>query len=153
MSSPLQQLIYASAACRPFDAPELGQLLRTARANNARDGVTGMLLYADGSFFQVLEGEVDVVDAVFAKIERDARHVQVTQIIREPIPRRAFDSWTMGFYRLPNDELAGLVGVNHFFDQAHAVAVDSGRARKLLAAFREGRWRKKVAVSDLATSI
>lgn len=145
MSSPLIQLIYASAARRDFDAGELAQLLQAARVNNARLGLTGMLLFAEGSFFQVLEGEAEVVDALFAKIERDPRHALVTQIIREPIPRRFFEAWSMGFSSLSRDELAGLSGVNDFFGSAASVAVDSGRAHKLLAAFRSGRWRKRLA--------
>jgi hypothetical protein len=148
MSSPLIQLIYASAAVREFGSRELTELLQVSRANNARLGLTGMLLYAEGSFFQVLEGEVDVVQGLYYRIEVDPRHAQVTQIILEPIPRRSFDTWTMGFYRLAREELAGMAGINDFFDRDHAVAIDAGRAKKLLGAFRDGRWRKKFVASN-----
>jgi hypothetical protein len=105
-----------------------------------------MLLYAEGSFFQVLEGPADQVDALYTRIEGDHRHCQVTRIIREPIPKRYFDAWTMGFCKVTREELAGLSGVNDFFDQEAAlVNIDAGRAKKLLAAFRDGRWRKKLA--------
>jgi len=66
---------------------ELAELLQGARDTNAELGLTGMLLYAEGSFFQVLEGQADVVDALYDKIERDKRHDQVTLVIREPIPK------------------------------------------------------------------
>jgi hypothetical protein len=146
MTTQLIQCIYASAAGRDFECEKLLELLQAARENNARLGLTGMLLYAEGSFFQVLEGPVDVVDALYTKIERDRRHCQVTQIIREPIPRRYFDAWTMGFYKVTREELAGLSGVNDFFDQeATLVNIDACRAKKLLASFRDGRWRKKLA--------
>jgi hypothetical protein len=119
---------------------------QVARENNAKLGLTGMLLYAEGSFFQVLEGQVDVVDALYAKIARDKRHAQVTLVIREPISKRHFDAWTMGFYRTSLADLAGMSGVNNFFGNDRAeVSIDAGRARKLLAAFREGRWRKQLA--------
>jgi hypothetical protein len=145
MTSKLIQCIYASAASRDFETEALAELLQVARENNARLGLTGMLLYAEGSFFQVLEGQAEVVDAMYAKIEGDKRHAQVTQIIREPIPRRYFDAWTMGFYNVSREELAGMPGVNDFFGTQRAVVhVDAGRARKLLAAFRDGRWRKKL---------
>ena len=145
MPSQLIQRIYTSAARRDLKAEELVELLQGARARNVDCGLTGMLLYAEGSFFQVLEGEADAVDALYAKIERDQRHDQVTLIIREPIPKRYFDDWTMGFYKVSRKELAKMAGVNDFFgnDRA-AVSFDAGRARKLLAAFRDGRWRKKL---------
>jgi hypothetical protein len=145
MTSQLIQCIYASAASRDFEPEELAKLLRVARANNAELGLTGMLLHAEGSFFQVLEGQADVVDALYVKIEHDQRHAQVTLVIREPIPKRYFDAWTMGFYKMSRVELAGMAGVNDFFGKdPTVVSVDAGRAEKLLAAFREGRWRKKL---------
>lgn len=144
MTPHLIQLIYASASGPDLTAEELAVLLEAARVNNARLDLTGMLLYAEGSFFQVLEGPPEVVDALYAKIERDPRHEQVTTIIREPIPKRSFDAWTMGFHKVSNEELASLSGVNDFFGKGAMVTVDAGRARKLLAAFRDGRWRKKL---------
>ncbi len=145
MPSELIHCIYASAAARAFNAHELAELLRRARENNARLELTGMLLYAEGSFFQVLEGPADVVDALYNKIEADERHDQMTRIIREPIPKRFFDTWTMGFYKVSREDLAGLAGVNDFFGKERSgPGVDAGRARKLLATFREGRWRKKL---------
>lgn len=144
MSHPLIHLIYASAAGPELTAERLAELLEASRVNNARLELTGMLLCAEGSFFQVLEGRPEAVDALYAKIERDPRHEQVTTIIREPIPKRNFDAWTMGFHRVTNEELASLSGVNDFFGTGAMVTVDAGRAKKLLTSFRNGRWRKKL---------
>ena len=55
-------LIYGSAAVDPFTEPELIALLEKSRANNQSLGVTGMLVYRDGNFLQVLEGEAEQVD-------------------------------------------------------------------------------------------
>ena len=93
----LIQLIYSSAAKHLFSPDELTELLQNARHKNMRHGVTGILLYTDGSFFQVLEGEETIVDDIFASISRDERHKQVTVIIREPIAKRSFGDWTMGY--------------------------------------------------------
>jgi hypothetical protein len=150
MPSRLIHCVYASAGSRDFKSQELAELLEAARENNAKLGLTGMLLYAEGSFFQVLEGPANVVDALYAKIERDKRHDHMTLIMREPIPKRTFDAWTMGFYNVSREELAGMSGVNDFFGgDRKAVSIDAGRARKLLAAFRDGRWRKKLTGAGL----
>ena len=145
MTSELIHCVYASAVSRTFEPEQLAELLQAARENNAKLGLTGMLLYAEGTFFQVLEGQAEVVDALYAKIERDPRHAQMTIIIKEPISKRHFDAWTMGFYKVSRAELAGMSGVNDFFGKDRAaVSVDAGRAKKLLAAFRDGRWRQKL---------
>lgn len=47
-------LIYTSSAVELFREDELVELLKTSRDNNRRRGITGMLLYNDGNFLQVL---------------------------------------------------------------------------------------------------
>jgi hypothetical protein len=141
----LKQLIhciYASLAMPQLKESELPLLLEQARSANAKVNLTGMLLYIDGSFFQVLEGEGEAVNAVYAKIEHDPRHTRVTQIINEPIAERDFSEWTMGFSVLDRLDVGKLIGENDFFTTASCVAeMGAGRAKKLLSAFRDGRWR------------
>ena len=48
------EIVYVSSATRPFQEAELQDLLLKARENNARLGVTGMLLYIGGNFMQLL---------------------------------------------------------------------------------------------------
>ncbi|WP_051241382.1 BLUF domain-containing protein [Stappia stellulata] len=53
---------------------EIDRLLAYARANNSRQGITGALLLAGSTFFQILEGaDVDVRET-FARIRADDRH-------------------------------------------------------------------------------
>lgn len=144
----LTHCIYSSAACERFDAAALRELLDDSRVRNERAGITGMLLYADGSFFQVIEGPAEAVSELFARIVADRRHEHVTRIIEEPIPRRSFGDWSMGF-PTEGEDLAQMPGFNDFFGSAGCLArLDAGRARKLLAAFGAGRWRQRL--SDFA---
>ncbi|MBK6660021.1 MAG: BLUF domain-containing protein [Proteobacteria bacterium] len=134
--------IYASTASRAYRPQELTDMLNDARARNLARGVSGILLYIDGNFFQVLEGEASVVDALYARIARDERHTRVTTIMREPIARRAFADWSMGFAELGPSELGETLGLNDFFDSGSCLAtLTPGRAKKLLTAFAAGRWR------------
>ena len=138
----LMHLIYASSATTALGADDLSEILSVSRRNNDQVGVTGMLLHVDGSFFQVLEGPGQRVDEVFARIANDPRHGSVITIIRERIHRRAFGDWSMGFAELSSEDLAEATGANDFFSDARCLeALDSGRAKKLLAAFRNRRWR------------
>lgn len=88
------QIVYISTA-RGDTHFERGHILLTSRRNNERDGITG-LLYDDGvRFLQVLEGEMDQVDATFARIKADPRHRAVVVLSRRPIDAREFGDWAM----------------------------------------------------------
>ena len=138
--------IYASAATHPFSTDELEKLLEKARANNGRLGVTGMLVYVDGSFFQVLEGDGETVDALLEKIRGDKTHGTFTLIMREPIAKRAFGEWTMGFSRMTREDIENIDGLNDFFGEGSCLEqIDSGRAMKLLRVFAQGRWRSRLS--------
>ena len=84
----LIHLIYSSVAVSAVSAAELQELLITSRRNNARINVTGMLLYADGAFFQAIEGEEQAVLSLYERLTHDKRHHSQTLIIREPIAKR-----------------------------------------------------------------
>ena len=91
----LINLIYVSRSTEHFHEHEIPDLLQQIRVANAKQEITGMLLYIGGSFLQVLEGQPEAVDAVFSRILRDKRHHQVRSIARESVPERAFEGWTM----------------------------------------------------------
>jgi hypothetical protein len=138
----LIRCIYASLAVPDFKEDELPLLLERARHFNALHSLTGMLLYIEGNFFQVLEGEAEAVDDLYTRIMRDPRHTRITLIIREPIAQRDFSEWTMGFSVVDRLDAGQLIGENDFFRKASCIDnLDAGRAKKLLAAFRNGRWR------------
>jgi hypothetical protein len=142
----LEHIIYASVATRHFGSFELSELLQKSRASNERLGLTGMLLHcdSDGSFFQVLEGEGAAIDRLYTKILSDERHSHMTLIIREPIARRSFAEWSMGYSGVSQAELRKVAGLNDFFRKGSSFTeLDVGRAKKLLVAFSEGNWRPK----------
>lgn len=141
----LIHLIYASCATRELGPNGLTDILQKSRELNKPLNITGMLLHSDGNFFQVLEGEAAPVDALYEKLNLDKRHQQLTLIIREPIAKRSFAEWSMGFSSATPEELANIDGLNDFFEAGSCFSeLDAGRAKKLLAAFAEGRWRVKL---------
>lgn len=142
----LVHCIYTSSLAPGLDDQELRNILKKARENNAELGVSGMLLFDSGAFFQVLEGPKGVVGPLYAKIAGDPRHQHVVKLIEEPIEERDFSDWTMGIANLRRQELAAIPGLNDFFAGGGSFAqLDEGRAKNLLAAFREGRWRSSIS--------
>lgn len=93
----LVNLVYISSAIRLMTDAELSELLLKSRQNNDRVGVTGMLLYKDGNFMQVLEGEELEVATVHARIMEDIRHKDILTLLRDPIDARNFGEWSMAF--------------------------------------------------------
>ena len=137
--------IYCSAASKGIGEADLKVILAQSRRNNAELGISGMLLLHEGSFFQVLEGEREVVERLYEKIGKDARHQRTTKIIQGPIEERAFASWSMGCPTLNPKAFADMPGLNDFFVQGHSfLHLGEGRAKTLLAAFKEGRWRSAI---------
>lgn len=96
-SQSLHRLIYISSASGDFGQAELELILSCSRANNAKHGVTGLLLFHDGCFFQVLEGDKESVQRTFAAISPDNRHTGVIILESRPIVERGFPHWTMGY--------------------------------------------------------
>jgi hypothetical protein len=92
----LLQLTYAS---RPFgyDSAMLTGILFDARRCNARDGITGALICRNDLFLQLLEGPEAAVEATFARIAADDRHIEVRRLTRRMIPDdgRMFGAWAM----------------------------------------------------------
>lgn len=113
----LIQLIYVSSSPDPQVSPiELERILQSAVRHNLAQGITGMLLYANGTFIQVLEGEEAAVDETFARVERDPRHTGVFVIDRAPIRDRAFGQWSMGFKRLGQADAVSHPSYAPFFE-------------------------------------
>ena len=90
-------IVYFSSSAELFDEKQLADIIEHSRVNNARLGITGVLLYVRGGIIQVLEGEKDVVEALYQRIERDNRHTNVNRLLSRPIQTRLFGEWSMGY--------------------------------------------------------
>ncbi len=108
------QISYISVSAKPMTTEELLALLQKCLTNNARDGITGMLLYSNQTFLQALEGEDAVIDGLVSKIEKDPRHASIKFLHRRPIQSRQYSDWTMGFKRISDTELQHIDGLKNF---------------------------------------
>src|SRR5664279_417666 len=108
------QILYISSAKDPMSTQELLGLLQVCRENNAGNGVTGMLLYANATFLQVLEGDEKVVDNLFNTIRKDPRHTNLQVLHRISIQRRQYSEWSMGFKQISDRELQQVEGLRDF---------------------------------------
>jgi hypothetical protein len=89
-SGALHRLIYTSSAVGVLRADELDRILLRARASNERSGVTGLLLFHEGSFLQVIEGSPAGVLSLMERIKRDRRHTRLAILESRICVTRAF---------------------------------------------------------------
>jgi hypothetical protein len=144
-SSNLILIAYSSVAAHHIDRDGLVELLTRARKFNDSHGLTGMLLYVDESFFQILEGDSDELHTLYERIEQDNRHAKLIKLIEMPIEKRTFESWSMGYAKVTREELAKIPGLNDFFGKGSSFTeLEAGKAKVLLDAFREGKWRRRL---------
>ena len=134
------QVIYVSKATRKFSGKELIDLLKVSRENNGPVDVTGILLYHNESFLQVLEGPEENVEAVYEKIQKDPRHTNFLLLLRRTIEKKEFGNWSMGFVDA-NKTAARVEGFVEYLSCLKNMTLDAGRARILLNRFQEGSYR------------
>jgi hypothetical protein len=113
----LIHLLYMSTATAPLDASGLGLLIDRAREFNAAHDVTGILLRCNTHYFQVLEGERQEVDGLYARIERDARHTRVTLLTYGPLARREYEGWSMSLAESTPREFGEATGLTQPLDR------------------------------------
>lgn len=150
----LVHCIYTSVEAHPFSEAEITQLVRESRMKNQQHGITGLLLHVEDTFFQILEGPAEAIRELYDKILLDSRHARITQIIFEPIARRYFGDSQMNVARLSPAELAGMLQEDSPKTLEHLLSgLDEGRAKRLLRAFADGRWRTHVGASPVAAVV
>lgn len=132
----MYQLIYGSSAVKPLSEEDLRLLLQRARVNNLRLGISGILLYYDQAFLQVLEGDEVAVEQLYAKISSDLRHSNSLVFCRGYVQEREFGEWSMAFHTPTSAEVTEHEG---FQDIRRLTPGDLGNAkvRALFASFRK----------------
>jgi hypothetical protein len=106
----MHHIIYLSWATVPFTNSQLQMLLTAARRRNTELAVTGILLYGNGCFVQVLEGEETVVQEIYARIRQDTRHENFITFANKPVAKRAFTEWAMAFQPATSQQFDDVVG-------------------------------------------
>lgn len=128
----MRRLIYQS---KPFgfDHAMLAGILLSARRNNRRDDITGALICRRDVYLQLIEGPLDRIEALYAKIERDDRHCDVQLMLKEDEVERMFPGWDM-----LDDEAPSLFWSA---DEVAAGALDAAGPEALRGAFERLRER------------
>lgn len=101
------QLLYTSRAAVEITDQILLDILLKADKNNSEKGISGLLLYSDNRFIQLIEAnQLEPVETLFAKISRDERHTNVTTQLRQESKEFLISAWAMGFSMMADENTA-----------------------------------------------
>lgn len=134
------QIIYSSQATNPMSAVSLKEILTDARIGNKKRGITGVLVYFDDVFVQILEGDKDAVCKLMVSIARDTRHHSVKIFYEDEVEKRAFESWSMAYLSPTTEEmlnwagLEGAVTIDNLLTHLHR---DPSRVPRILVSLIE----------------
>ncbi len=136
--SQLIQLVYISHSVEFETKDSLNELLSISRRNNTQQQLSGMLLYHNHQFFQVLEGPEHKVLSAFERIKKDPRHRACRKMLIEKIDQREFSHWSMGYLNVDPSDLSLVRGLNTFMQQAKLTETDQhSTAYDLLNQFKQ----------------
>ena len=105
---------YLSQATPNFSSIDLLYLLEQCQTNNRKLGLTGLLIFGNGTFLQVIEGDDHIVDALMEKISKDRRHTNFQILATFPIEERHYSDWSMGFEKLTEQTIAEVPNLKNF---------------------------------------
>ncbi|WP_321309168.1 BLUF domain-containing protein [Marinifilum fragile] len=106
----LIHIVYVSFSRNQLSELELDELLSEIRPKNLATGITGLLLYNDEIFIQVIEGESDTIHDLYDRLQKDKRHTNIVKILEERIDQRSFPNWSMGYQKLSKEDSKDIPG-------------------------------------------
>lgn len=101
----LSQLVYVSNRKSNCTQEEIDKIVASCKKNNPALGITGVLLYSESKFIQLVEGESNVITELYDKIKKDPRHSNTMMVSYAPIKEKSFPSWHMGTRLLTKNEV------------------------------------------------
>lgn len=90
-------LIYISHAIGDIGFSDIQDILQCSRDNNFQLQVTGLLIFRDGYFVQLLEGTESTVKQILGKILLDERNHDLRVLAEFSSEERFFEEWSMAY--------------------------------------------------------
>jgi hypothetical protein len=92
----LRQAVYCSRAAEGLDDAEVLRIVAASKLRNAERGITGLLVYGSGVFFQWIEGPSEQIAQLTERLHADPRHYDIVWLSQtEEVGERIFPDWDM----------------------------------------------------------
>lgn len=145
----LTTLIYQSKINKQNSNHDLETLFRKSNEHNLINKITGILLFNGTEFFQIIEGEEEVVDALFTRINNDPCHMGVVELIRDYSAYRRFSDTGMTVFNLQKINTTNLIDEIRHMNKSYNINLPDDRVFRLIKRFIEkGGWYSSATDSD-----
>jgi hypothetical protein len=92
----LCHFVYCSRAADGVDDAEVDRIVELAQRNNLARGITGVLVFGSGIFFQWIEGPSAEIQRLISSLHSDPRHHDIVSLSQSEEEReRLYPNWTM----------------------------------------------------------
>jgi hypothetical protein len=120
----MYRIIYLSTETKFFSKDDVNALLINSKSNNLKFNITGLLIYIDGDFLQVIEGKKEDVINLFELIKTDIRHKHIICVFNGIVPGRQFPEWSMGFSLTNYNDLRKIEGFHDISKKSLSSIID-----------------------------
>jgi len=96
----LTSVTYTSLASLDLQTADLEDIHRSAREQNALDGITGLLVFNGTHFLQIIEGSAEAIEDLVDRLRKDPRHTGFEIRDRRKVDARSFPEWSMELVRV-----------------------------------------------------
>jgi|GEM_PF-705975 hypothetical protein len=132
----IRQIVYVSSGVCEYAPDEVKKIADAGCRNNAENGITGILLYYNGNFMQLLEGAPNVVDETFERISSDDRHSGILKLQDAIVGERSFPDYNMGFCSIARDAASNVSDLFEALPTGWDVKPDAELGKNISALFR-----------------
>ncbi|TQV72297.1 BLUF domain-containing protein [Aliikangiella marina] len=126
----LVELVYTSRSISTLDEHDVQEILKGAYAKNKELGITGVLVYYNQQFMQLIEGCSNAINPLFQSICHDARHYDIKLVSYTELEQRSYNDWEMGYVDPKTVS-------NSFLSEIELNKIRQGDYRKIIKAFAE----------------
>lgn len=103
---------YVSTQIKELDPSEVVQILHETETRNDKFGVNGLLVYSEGNFFEVIEGEKQMIKELYRHILDDERHKDVILLFQKEVHKPLFSEKEAHF--ISENTLYRKMEIEHF---------------------------------------
>ena len=92
----LETFVYCSRTSEGIGDKEVDRIIEFSQGRNAARGITGVLVFGNGVFFQWVEGPPTEVESLIVSLHGDSRHHDIVELDRSIDKReRLYPGWEM----------------------------------------------------------
>ncbi len=121
-------LVYKSSAREDLDRYDVSRIINKSQSNNSKSGVTGLLLYRQNTFIQLLEGDEQAVKETYNKILKDSRHSDVKILIESKSSIRIAPQWSMNYVESISEDIS----IKTLFEVFEQLVLESPKDKNLI---------------------